>query len=340
MKFKHHRLDELYRAYATTAMEIDGETVALFASEEKDYPCYMYSGENFDKRSTVWEKGGGCMSIIPIPNRKNEFLAIVDFYLKVSPSKAKLIWGKYENGEWEFKDVISLPFLHRFDIYPINGVNYVVLATIADDKDFKDDWSRSGSIYYARLPENPSEGLSLKRVEGHYFRNHGYYRRDEGSQIYGYFGSDEGIFKLKPSYQEDWTIEKVLEGPVGEIAFMDINGDGIDEMMTIEPFHGNEINIYEHKNGKYIKVYTYPNTIDFAHTLIGATLAGIPSFVAGVRRIDTELFAVQYIDGEYVSIQIDNGGSANVAYAKKNGKDVILSSNHTRNECAYYIFEE
>lgn len=39
----------------------------------------------------------------------------------------------------------------------------------------------------------------------------------------------------------EWRVEKILEGQVGEIAFADIDGDGLEEMMTIEPFHGNSM---------------------------------------------------------------------------------------------------
>ena len=69
--------------------------------------------------------------------------------------------------------------------------------------------------------------------------------------------------------------------------------------MTIEPFHGNQINIYKNIAGKYQKVWTYDNEIDFAHTLVGATLANQPCFVAVQKSKDCELFVVTYEDGEY-----------------------------------------
>ena len=59
---------------------------------------------------TVWDNGGGCMSIIPIPNRKNEFLAVRDFYLKENPSIARLVWGHLVDGEWVIETVIKLPY--------------------------------------------------------------------------------------------------------------------------------------------------------------------------------------------------------------------------------------
>lgn len=342
MKITKKKLDDMYRSYCASYITIGGETCALIASEEEGYPCYMYSGKDFEKKETVWEKGGGCMSIIPIPNKENEFLAIVDFYLKVSPSKAKVVWGKYdaETG-WEIKDVLYLPYLHRFDIYAVDGVNYFVGATIADDKDFKDDWSRSGSIYYGVLPEDPTEGVELKVLGKGYFRNHGYYKDYEGDKPVGYFTSDQGIIKVTPFADKEWEIEQILDTPIGEVALLDIDSDGTKEMITIEPFHGDSIKIYKNTANGYEAVYEYPHKIDFAHTLVGTTLRGVPSFVGGIRRENCDLFYIQYVDGEFKTEIVDKGcGPSNIAVVNEADRDIIISANHTGNEAAVYIVED
>lgn len=53
-----------------------------------------------------------------------------------------------------------------------------------------------------------------------------------------------------------------MEGHIGEIATVDIDNDGEDEIMTIEEFHGDTIQIYKKINGKYTKVWKYDNEID------------------------------------------------------------------------------
>ena len=133
------------------SMKLDDELNIFFASEEKGYPGYAYSGENFKTRKTVWENGGGTMSMIPLPDRNNEFLAIMDFYLKESPSKAKLVWVKYDKETgFIIKDLFYLPYLHRFDLYKVEDKVFFIGATIAHDKQFKDDWSQPGKIYIAQ----------------------------------------------------------------------------------------------------------------------------------------------------------------------------------------------
>ena len=111
--------------------------------------------------------------------------------------------------------------------------------------------------------------------------------------------------------------------------------------MTIEPFHGTEIHIYKKLEGSYQRVYTYENEIDFAHTLVGGTLRGVPTFLAGVRRRDAELFYVQYKDGAFVTKEIDRGvGPANLCLVKEEARDLIVAANHTANEAAVYIVED
>lgn len=338
MKVEHIRLDEMYRAYAAAAFEVDGEDAIFIASEEEGYPCYMYTGDRFENKETVWEKGGGCMSIIPLPNKENEFLAIMDFYLKESPSRAKLVWGQYIDGEWKIEDVLFLPYLHRFDIYHMDGKNYFVGATIADEKEYKDDWRKPGSIYVGEIPDVPSEGFELKKIAGDLFRNHGYYRYQEGDKIEGYFASDEGVFLLDP--HNDWTLTQIMEDPIGEIAVLDINGDGEKEIITIEPFHGDAIKVYEKKDGQYESVYEFPYELNFGHTLFGTQLRGIPTFVGGIRRIGNQLFTIQYLDNEYKLEILDDGGPSNVFVGHKEEYDYIVSANHTRNEAAVYLVTE
>lgn len=339
MKIKHIHCDELYRAYAAQVMEVDDELAVLIASEEAGYPGYMYRGENFEHRELLWEKGGGCMSIIPIPNKKNEFLAVMDFYLKVSPSQSKIVWGKYHKDTgWVIHDVMFLPYLHRFDIYPIEGKNIVVCATIADDKQYKDDWSLPGSIYSGELPEDPRDGIKLSMIETGFYRNHGYFRKETLDGPLGYFTSDQGIITLNHG-KKDWKIEKIMDSMISEVAVMDLNGDGVDELITIEPFHGNTIKVYEAKDGAYEAVYTFPGELDFGHALVCADLFGKPAFVGGIRRVNCELFTITYENGQYSLNVIDHGGPANLAVGYRGDQVIIAAANHTRNEAAVYILE-
>ena len=295
MKIVKKKLDDMYRCYCASNIYFDNQNHILLASEDPDVACNMYYGKDYETKENVWTHPGGCMSIVPIPGKEKEFLCVQEFYLKVTPSLSKIVWGKYDNGTWQFKDVVSVPYVHRFGIFNQNGINYLILATVATSKKEKNDWSVPGRIYVAELPEDPSTGVELE----------------------------------------------VLCGHIGEIATIDIDGDGQDEIMTIEEFHGNTIQIYKKDGSEYKKVWQYDNEIDFAHALVGAKLAGQNAFVCGVRRKDCELFVVTYEDGEYKVTMVDKGvGPANLCVVHEDNRDIIVGANHTAAEAAIYFVTE
>lgn len=343
MKIEKIFLDEIYRCYSTMTMELDGDLYYFFASEEKNFPCYAYSAKDLKTRKTVWEKGGGTMSMIPLPDTKNQFFAIMDFYLKECPSQAKLVWFTYEKGAFIQKDLFFLPFLHRFDLYKVGDDVYFIGATIAHDKQHKEDWSQPGKIYTAKLPKdlNQTQDIKLEVLADGLTRNHGYTRATENNG--GYFCSDEGITRVTTPKSEDevWKVERIFNGEIGEIAVGDVNHDGSEEIITIEPFHGKTIKIYEKTLEGYHSVYEYPKEIDFAHTLVSAKINGINSFVGGIRRVNPDLFIVQYKENAYQTIIVDEGcGPANLNVVDVDGKTIIHSSNHTKNEAAVYVVSE
>lgn len=341
MKIEKKHLDDIKRCYCASSIYMDACQYILLASEDPDTGCYMYSGDAYEKKEMVWKHPGGCMSIVPIPKREHEFLAVQEFYLKKSVSLAKIVWGRYnKTSGWVCKDVLSLPFIHRFDLYQVGDVTYFIGATIANAKQDKEDWSQPGRIYVGILPKDPSKGIELSVLCDGLYRNHGYWHAVENGHDVGYFGSDQGIMRVVPPQHPNqaWTCEKILDGTIGEIATIDIDNDGEDEIMTIEPFHGDTIKIYKRIDGAYQEVYRYQNTIAFAHTLVATKLAGVATFLAGVRRDEAELFYVQYVDGRYVTKIIEKGvGPANICVVHEEHRDVIVAANHTKNEAAVYF---
>lgn len=343
MNFKKIKLDDIKRCYCVANIPYDGINHIAFASEDPDIVCESFTLDNLDNKEVMWNKPGGCMSMIPIPGCEGQFLAVQEFYLKVAPSQAKIVWVYKKNGEWIIKDLVYLPYVHRFDIYEYNNENYLVAATIARYKKDKLDWSQPGQIYAAKLPKDLNENFEMKLIKDHLFRNHGYCKYiDDQGKTSGYFGSDQGIYRLNVNSDnvEEWTFDHILDGHIGEIAVGDIDRDGKLEIMTIEAFHGDKIYIYKEKNNKYERVYEYDNEIDFAHALVFDHINGVETFVAGVRRKDAELFMVQYVDGEFKTTVIDkNVGPANIAVIHDK-EDIIASANHTANEASIYVFDK
>lgn len=338
MKFIKTKLDDITRCYCASHINIDDKCYLLFASEDPKSICYSYLLDEDMKRETVWsDDRGGCMSIIPLKNKKGQFLAVNEFYLKISPSVSKLVKGKKTFDGWQIKDIFNLPYLHRFDVLNIDDKNYLVCATIARDKAFKEDWSRPGQVYVGEIADDlENNNIVLHQVADDLYRNHGFCKGTYNGKDCCYIGSDQGLFRLTLE-DNKWKFEKVLSGMIGEVALVDIDNDGIEEIMTIEPFHGQEIYVYKLVDDKYQRVYKYVNEIDFAHALVATELAGKKCFVAGVRRKRCELFVLTYENDKFVEHIVDQQvGPANIDVIHHKGKEYILSANHTANEAAIY----
>ncbi|ACZ01765.1 hypothetical protein [Streptobacillus moniliformis] len=341
MEIVKQRLGDLDRAYCASHLKTSEGYKIIVASEayvNEGRPCYSYGGNDFSEIETMWENGGGCMSIVQIPGKENEIIAIKDFYLKESPSRSRIVWGVYENGTWTFKDIIKKEYMHRFTLTKVDEDVYIVIATISNKKEDKEDWRVPGSIFAGKLPKDLNEKIELQEIKTDLYRNHGFYHDTREGHNEIYFGSDQGIDKLYINGDiSNWKFERLCDFPTGEIALSDLDGDGIDEIITIEAFHGDKIRIYNQSSGKLVKVYEYENKIDFAHALIATKFRGVNTFVCGVRRLDSELFYIQYIDGKYVATTIEKGvGTANLDAINLENEDIVIAANHSKNESAIY----
>lgn len=338
MKVEKIVIDSVKRCYSVQEIKLGDENYFFFASEDPFVGASLYKESNPQEKIECWKEPGGCMSLIPY--QKDKFFAVQDFYLKVSPSLSKLVVGEYKESGLEIKDLLHLPYLHRFDIFHQDDADYLLCATVAESKENKEDWSKAGKIYGAQIPEDLSQGIQLEVLQDGLFRNHGYSRCEEEGRDCGVIASDQGIHRVFPPKKvgEQWEIQKVLDDvQVSEAVFLDIDGDGKKEMMTIEPFHGNQMKIYKLQEGHYVCDYIYPNKIDFAHALVAGTVLGQPTFIAGVRREDAELVLVQKVNGQYCETIVDTqGGPANLKLVHRDNEDYILAANHTQNEAVLY----
>ncbi len=342
MKFEKKVLDELDHCYAVGSTWFDGERWLLFAAEN-DGPCYAYE-EKTGRRVTVWEHPGGTMSMIPLEGTNGEFLAVQGFRSGFMAQNTSLAWVvPQKDGPWKVKTVLKHPFIHRFDIFHLNGVNYVLICTLATSKKDKDDWSDPGKLWVGTLPEDLENGeIQLEILEEGMLKNHGYCRVEWEGKVAGLTTCAGGLFLVIPPQEKgaSWTVEKLIDRPISDVAAVDIDGDGQLELATIEPFHGNEFVINKKGENGYEIVYRYPNVMNFGHVVWGGTLAGEPCFIGGNRRENKELFLVRGVKAEkpcFTTEMIDVGqGPSNIAVIHEDGLDRILAANREIAQAAIY----
>ncbi|MDR1108560.1 MAG: hypothetical protein LBL19_05950 [Spirochaetaceae bacterium] len=341
MKIEKLVLDTMERCYAASSLRVDGKLYAVLASESAGGPCYAYTGERFTEKEVIWEKAGGTMSLIQIPGSNGEFIAVQGFFPGFQSAGAKLVWGRRNRGVWEVEDLAPLPYLHRFDLFPVEDEIYILAATLCGSKKDREDWSDPGKVYVGRLPRQPGEGVVFTPVSGPHFKNHGYCRGLWEGRDAGFITSEEGIFVLIPPERKNgtWESRQIMRRPIGDVAVCDIDGDGTDELITIEPFHGDQFRVNKKRGAEYEIVYQYPKEIQFAHTVTACVIRGRPAVVGGIRRKNGELFILQHSreQGYELTLVEEGIGPSNAVVISGKDRDIIISANHTRNEAAVYI---
>jgi hypothetical protein len=346
MKIEKIVLDHIERCYCSAVLEIDGECHLVLAGEAEGGPCYAYSGPRFSHREVVWEHGGGTMSLVQIPGGNNGFLAVQNFFPGFRSETAKIVRGRREkDGRWTVEDYLALPFIHRFDIFSVGGENWFLGCVLCASKKDREDWSDPGYVAVGRMPGDGSPMEPPTVILSGLTKNHGYCRGTWEGRPAGYVACEEGVYAVIPPSApgSGWTTALLMDRPVSDMAFCDLDGDGREEMVTIEPFHGDTIQVYRLDGGVYSPVYRYPGKVEFAHALAGCALAGRPCVVCGVRRADAELSFLFWDreDRNYRVERIEAGvGPSNVAVVRQAGRDLILSANHTANEGAVYLITD
>lgn len=338
MTFQKQVLAEAEKCYAVSAFPVGGEDRFLFASEA-GRPALAFDGQTLAAEEIPVMKGG-TMSMVPLPDGKG-FLAIEGFYPPFDAAGSRLVLVEGGAEGWRSREVLALPYLHRFGTVPVPGGRALVLSTLCGRKAHKDDWSSPGCVYAAPLDLRPDGPLRLVPLLEGQFRNHGFFTGTYQGRPAAAAASDQGIHLLLPPLRpgEAWEVSRLTDGPAGEVWLADLDGDGQEELIAIEPFHGSRLVVYHREpEGSFAPVWELPEGLEFAHALWCGTLWGRPCGVCGSRRGSAPLLRFFCEDGRYHTQTIEAGASsANVAAARFQGRDCLLSANHGRGQCAMYL---
>ena len=335
-------LTTLNGCYAVNGLVLNGQQHIVLASEADGGSCLAWKAPNYTESHTIWNGPGGTMSIVPIPGTDGEFLAVQKFFRMYDWEGAKIVHVRPTGpGTYDVKDVLPLPYVHRFDLLTVNGRNYFIACTLARRKKTAADWADPGSIW---VGEYTAEGLvGLRVLKEGLTKNHGYSRQTIGGIMRGLVTCEEGAFEITPptAPDADWTVRQFMDWPISDISAIDIDGDGELEFATIESFHGQYFRVYKMIDGKFEKIYEHTEVTEFYHVVVGATLAGKPVFVGGCRRGKQQLFYVHASRTDPLQLAaeiIDAGvGPSNACVLHEAGRDIIAVANRETDEAALYF---
>ncbi|MHB1454706.1 MAG: hypothetical protein ACYCYM_12250 [Saccharofermentanales bacterium] len=343
MKIVKKVLIQQNRCYAAGNIVFNGKAMALLATEGEG-ACYAFSGKDYEKKRDVWTEPGGTMTFVPLPGTNGEFLSVQKFFRLFQWEEATIVWVRpQEDGTFIVKELFTLPYIHRFDILVAGGKQYFIGCTLATKKETREDWSCPGKVYVAQMPADLDQPIRLTVLMDSLTQNHGYSSVIWEGKAAAMIGAMEGAFIITPPQVQnaDWSIEQIMDWPVGDLAAIDIDGDGELEIAAIEPFHGRYFRVYKKTGGSYRLIYEHPETSEFYHVVKDTTLLGKPVFIGGCRRGKQQLFYITPKQGtslQLESVLIEEGvGPSNIAVIHEETRDVIISANREKGEAALYF---
>lgn len=332
-------MDQMHRCYSVQTARISGKQKLLVASEAENGGFAVYDVEQPQHREWFRESIGGTMSIVDIPDAEDTLYLGRKFHPGFQAQESDVICCRKTETGWEETVVLSLPYLHRFDVFQVGGKRVFVGCTLCGSKQSREDWSDPGAIYVGFLHEDPAQPLHVIPLMTDVMKNHGYWRGTWNGQEVGYIAADNGVYRFTPaSTLEQCSCELIFDRPASEVVFCDFDGDGLEEMAMIAPMHGPQVSIY-HDDGKgsYQEVYRCPLDLEFCHAMWGGIFEDEPMLICSGRRKDKPLFCITFRNGIYETQIIDSGvGSANVCVCTHAGKQMILSANNGCHEITLY----
>ena len=324
---------EIQSVYTANAFTVGGKTY-LGAGSETTPAVYLH---DLAAAASSFVDGcpGGVMSFVPAPGHPDIFYSIMGLFPPFVGMEAGVFMHRRKADGWETTKAMPLPFAHRCDILEKDGGSWLFAASCSKFKENPADWTQSGELYV--IPLDAGTGLpgTPELVYDKIWRHHGMLKaRIDGDDTLLFSGA-EGVFYM---VREDggWKVRRLFDHEVSEFGLIDLDGDGADELVTIEPFHGNTLNVYKRSAEGWGKLYT--DELWFGHGLSCGWFRGEPVIVVGNRRGPLTLNLYRRLgDGSFSrEILEDQAGPTQTQVFSADGVDYILSANQLKNEVALY----
>lgn len=322
--------------YTANAFQTD-RGFYIGAGSETEPVVHLYDLAS-QKTDVVPDCPGGMMSFIPVPGHSGSYVSIMGLFPPFIGNEAGLYLHQHHHSVWKSEKVMELPFAHRCEITNHEGVNYLVAATVSRYKENPADWSQPGELHIISLEDIPVPPWKSRTIDSGITRNHGMSRTlIDGVENICISGA-EGVFKVAPGEGGQWEVKEIFNKEVSEFTFLDLDGDGHSELITIEPFHGNTINIYKKQGAEWDLKFS--DSLSFGHGLSSGIFNDTPVIVAG-NRSDTlalEIFTIDNLLKGIVnrSVMEEGAGPTQTQVFTYKSKDYILSTNQRKNEVSLY----
>lgn len=335
---KKESILKINNIYTAHAFQVNGDFYVGAGSEtEPEVALYHFSQH---RQEPIPDCPGGMMSFLPVPGRNNSYVSIMGLFPPFIGGEAGLYSHTFSSGRWQTLKVMDLPFAHRCEFIREGNANFLVAATVSRFKENPSDWSEPGEIHIIELDQQRQLPWKSEVIGQKLYRNHGMTKALLNDKKTVCVSGAQGIFSVRKGNGR-WNLEQVFSREVSEMSFTDLDGDGTDELITIEPFHGDTLCIYKQDGAEWRLVFS--DSLSFGHGLSAGIFKGVPVVVAGNRSgsLALEMFSIDNLLKGIVkkSIIEKNAGPTQTQVWKVGSEDYIVSANQRKNEVALYKAE-
>jgi hypothetical protein len=342
MEFKKHTLAKLHMPYPLGIVVRNGKRCVVGATE--DHGPIMLAQPPFREAVEMVPGPGGCMALVADNERPDTLFTVMGCFLGYKFQTGGVYRIGPEPGNTAEK-IIDLPFAHRIDFVDRGGTRFLIAATLAAAKSDPAEWSKPGSLYASRVPRAAGESWELTPVLEGIHRNHGLLVAQFMGRRSVLVSGAEGLFAADlGSGGDDWAFRQVVSREISEIAVSDIDGDGAEELITIEPFHGNCARVYKQVSSRW--QLAWETELAYGHCLLAGTLNGVRTILVSNRAGSRDLLLFQFeapraggakgITSPKRHVVDPGAGAANMLIVSHEGTDRIFATNQAAGEIVSY----